>query len=313
MHSRKHFIILILSLFDLACFTKTENSFAVMSGGVEDICDIAPLSSNCQDQEPESEFSQEDPDNPYGEEDTEVDALEDTSCDEEMRVRKIIPLSDKSAPLNTKPIVLTIGNGDETHLTVELINFDQNQPVEIDQDIVCYLHESHTEIHCTYLLEPLQELSPNTKYMVQVKGTEFHQDPDSEYRSWFTTTSERATMSNQAPYMEILGYMDREPSGVEFCDWKDARKYELQTIVADEQPDNLSIVQVYEVHDLNSGAEDLVHSIIVPMDYPSIWYRQVLTPGTEGPRCYRSYHRDVAGNESPSSEILCWEEGDEDY
>ena len=113
--------------------------------------------------------------------------------------------------------------------------------------------------------------------------------------------------------MDILGFMDREESAVEFCDWQEAKKYELQTTVADEQADNLSIVQVFEVHDEATGDEELVHSIILPLDYPTIWYRQVMFPGTEGPRCYRSYHRDIAGNESPSTEVHCWEEGDEDY
>lgn len=307
MSYRKEIILVTICFLGWGCFTRSENSFSVVSGKIEDICERVPSASNCQEEDTFPEYEMDDSDNPYGEEDTEVDSFDDTGCNEEMRVRKTIPNSNKSAPVNTKPIVLTIGNGDETHLTVELVD-KQYTPVEAEQKVTCYLHESSTEIHCTYLLEPTRELAPNSEYMLWVRGTENHQDPNMQYQSWFTTTSERATMSNQAPYMEILGYMDREPTAVEFCDWKDARKYELHTIVADEQSQNLSIVQVYEVHDRNTGDEDLVHSIIVPIDYPAVWYRQILTPGTEGPRCYRSYHRDVAGNESPSSPILCWEE-----
>ena len=37
-------------------------------------------------------------------------------------------------------------------------------------------------------------------------------------------------------------------------------------------------------------------------------YRQVIMPGDEYPRCYRSEHLDVAGNLSPTTETLCWTE-----
>ena len=310
MQGTRHSIFLILCLGSFGCFTRSENAFSIVSGNGQDPCYLVPNASNCTEQpeEPELDQGQDDPDNPYGEENTEVDPLgDDTGCDEEMRVRKIIPDLDTTAPVNTKPVVLTIGNGDETHIDIELRD-DQFQLVEAEQEVSCYLHETDTEVHCTYLLTPTEDLKPETDYTVVAMGTENHQDPNMQYRSWFTTTTERATLSNGTPTTEILGYLDREPTAVEFCDWKDAKKYELKTTVTDEQEDNLSIIQVFEVHDQSTGDEELVHSIIMLQNYPTVWYRQIMRPGTEGPRCYRSYHRDIAGNESPSSDVVCWEE-----
>ena len=301
MMYNKRLQLIIFLFLNIACVNKIEHSFSVVEGRIDDPCLSKLNTEDCPE-----EFSPDDSDNPYGQEDTEVDLLED-NCDQIMRVRKIIPDLDSIAPQNTKPIVLTIGNGDETHLSVELYD-EQGQVVEVEQEVDCYLHEADTEIHCTYLLEPVQELVPNVEYVVRVVGTEDHQEPGTEYRSWFTTSSNQQNLSNEMPAMEILSYIDREPTAVQTCDWPNAMKYELQATVAEEQSQNLSVLQVFEVHDINTGDENLVHSIILPKDYPAVWFRQVLTPGTEGPRCYRSEHRDVAGNKSSSTPIICWEE-----
>lgn len=285
--------LIVILLVSIACVPEKERSFSVLKGGFEH-----------EDTESE-EYSQDDPDNPYGEEDSEVNPLED-NCDQMMRVRKIIPDLDSVSPQNTKPIVLTIGNGDGAHLSVELWD-QQGQLVTVEQDVNCYFHEADTEIHCTYLLEPVEELMANTEYTVRVIGTEEHHEPGTEYRSWFRTSSEREGLSNERPAMEILSYTDREPTAIQTCDWPDALKYELRTTVAEEQSRNLSIIQVYEVHDANTGDEDLVHSIILPKDYPTVWFRQVLTSRIEEGRCYRSEHRDVAGNQSSSTPVICWE------
>ena len=102
--------------------------------------------------------------------------------------------------------------------------------------------------------------------------------------------------------------MDRELSAVGECDWEGAKKYELKTTVPEETRENLSVVQVYEVHDVQSGDETLVHSIILPKSRDEAQYRQVIRPGDEYTRCYRSEHLDVAGNSSPTTETLCWTE-----
>ena len=57
----------------------------------------------------------------------------------------------------------------------------QGQEVEAEQDVTCYLQEVFILEFCTYLLEPLQELSPNTDYQIRVRGTEYHQVPGSDW------------------------------------------------------------------------------------------------------------------------------------
>ena len=67
------------------------------------------------------------------------------------------------------------------------------------------------------------------------------------------------------PKPNFLGYMDL--SAVQECDWKDAMKYEILTTVSEPTRDFLSILQVYEVHDVNTGDESLMHSIILPGEF----------------------------------------------
>jgi hypothetical protein len=224
-----------------------------------------------------------------------------------MRIRKVLPRPNVIAPVNTKPIVLTIGNGDETHVTVDLeLN---GESVQAEQEITCYIHEGDEEYHCTYLLNPLEELQPDTYYYVSVISSEVHPEPGMDSGSWFKTSTNRLSMPNTAPETRFLGYMDRELSAVQECDWNDAKKYEILTSVATASPDFLSIIQVYEVHDTQTGDESLVHSIILPPGLDSTNYRQVIRPGDEEPfKCFRAVHRDVAGNESTTSETICYDE-----
>ena len=84
-------------------------------------------------------------------------------------------------------------------------------------------------------------------------------------------------------------------------------KYEVVTEVEGETRDHLTLIQVYEVANINSTEGDLVHSIILPKDWSSTQYRQVIYPGDEYPRCYHSTHRTITGVEWPSATV-CWSE-----
>lgn len=286
------------------CLVGSDQEFAVIDQRLEDICERVPDAQNCQ---PEPEIEEEGFEPIPQDDDPEDFPPEDTSCDSEMRIRKLLPTYNAIAPINTKPIVLTIGNGDETHMAVDLKKDGQSVPHT--QDITCYIHEGDEEFHCTYLIEPLEDLEPNTDYYVSVLNTEIHPDPGMDSGGWFRTSSSRLTMDAVAPDTFFEGYFDREPTAVQECDWKNAKKYEITTTVDQPTRDNLSIIQVYEVHDQATGDESLMHSIILPTELASTNYRQVIRPGEEYPlRCFRAVHRDIAGNESPSSETICWEE-----
>ena len=285
-----------------SCLVRSDQEFAVLNQGVESVCDRLPQAQNCQPEEEEQEFE------PIPNDDDPEDFLpEDTSCDTAMRIRKVLPAVDSVVPVNVKPIVLTIGNGDDTHMTVDLK--DNGQSVPHEQEITCYIHEGDEEYHCTYLITPFEDLEPNTDYYVSVINSDVHPEPGMDSGQGFRTGTGVLTMDSEAPETRFLGYMDRELSAVQECDWKDAMKYEILTTVAEPTRENLSILQVYEVHDINTGDESLMHSIILPPDLGSTNYRQVMRPGDELPyRCFRVVHRDIAGNESPSSETICWEE-----
>jgi hypothetical protein len=282
-----------------SCFTQSEQEFAVIDQPTESLCDRMPNAIECM---PEDEGFEPIPQD----EDPEDFPPEDTSCNSAMRIRKVIPLANSTAPVNTKPIVLTIGNGDETHMAVDLKMNGQSIPH--DQEVTCYIHEGDEEYHCTYLVLPYEDLEPNTDYYVSVLTTDIHAEPGIDSGAMFRTSTEKLTMSAQAPATEFLGYMDRELTAVQECDWKDAKKYEILTTVDQVSTDNLSMIQVYEVYDPSIGDEAFMHSIILPKDLQFTNYRQVIRPGEEYPlRCFRAVHRDVAGNESPSSETICWD------
>lgn len=282
----------------ISCLTTSDQEFAILDQGIDNLCEQVPDAENCQSDE-ESDLG-----DITGESDTDIP--EDTSCNSLMRVRRVLPINNATTPVNTQPIVLTIGYGDETHLLVELINA-QGEVVETNQTVDCYIHEGDEEFHCTYLLDPVNGLQANRAYDVRVRATEFHETPGDEYRSSFETNGSQLQMASVAPDIEHLGYMDRELSAVGECDWEGAKKYELMTTVPEPTRDNLSIVQVYEV-DIQTNEESLVHSIILPKTMDEAQYRQVIKPGDEYPRCYRSEHLDVAGNISPTTETVCWTE-----
>jgi hypothetical protein len=224
-------------------------------------------------------------------------------CDEPMGIRKIVPDNDASAPINTHVFVSMIGNGDDSHAVISLLD-PANQRIEVTTESICYYHESDTEYHCSYMIEPLEFLEENTKYRIRILGTEYHHIPGWSYESTFRTTSSEATLSSDAPSLEILRYEERTSMGLEPCDWHGVYKYELAVELADPQEAQLSLLQIFEV---NGNDEELVHSLIVPEDHSRMEFRQVLNPGTEGNRCYRALHLDVAGNESDSSPTVCWE------
>ena len=286
----------------LSCLVQSDQEFAVVEQRTESLCDRLPDASNCQPEEDE-EFEPILQD----EEDPEDFLPEDTSCDSDMRIRKVLPGVGSVVPVNTKPIVLTIGNGDETHMIVDLKRDGQSVPH--DQDVTCYIHEGDEEFHCTYLIEPLEDLDSDTDYYISVLASEIHPNDGMDSGQWFRTDSNRLTMDASAPETVFLEYMNREPTAVQECDWKDAMKYEILTTVDEPTREYLSVIQVYEVHDIATGDESLMHTIILPPELDSTNYRQVIRPGDEYPlRCFRAVHRDIAGNESPSSETICWEE-----
>ena len=284
----------------LSCLVGSDQEFAVIDQGVESVCDRFPDANNCVPQQ-EEEFEPI----PQGD-DPEDFEPEDTSCNSDMRIRKVLPAAEAVVPINVKPIVLTIGNGDDTHMVVDLKQNGQSVPHE--QEVACYIHEGDEEFHCTYLITPLSDLEPNTDYFVSVLSSEVHPEPGIDSGQGFRTSTEVLTMDADAPETEFLGYMDRELSAVQECDWKDAMKYEILTTVSEPTRDFLSVLQIYEVHDVNTGDESLMHTIILPAELGQTNYRQVIRPGDELPyRCFRVLHRDIAGNESPSSETICWD------
>jgi hypothetical protein len=287
------------------CVMSSENQFAVVNSTVEDMCERVPSAQNClpEEEEPFEEDLVGPPEPP----DT-GDLPEDRSCNSPMRIRKIIPFENHAVPINVQPVVLTIGNGDETHLEASLQSAD-GQEVETIQSTTCYVHEGDEEYHCTYLIEPVTYLEPNTEYMLYVRTTDVHPNPDDVEQSFshFTTTGSAITDVNTNPVTEIIGYMEREPTAIQECDWKESMKYEVVTAIQEETRDFLTLIQVYEVPDINSTEGDLVHSIILPREMSSTQYRQVIYPGDEYPRCYHSRHRTVTGVEWPS-ETVCWSE-----
>ena len=284
----------------LSCMVGSDQEFAVIDDGVESVCDRFPEANNCVPKE-EEEFE------PIPQNDDPEDfEPEDTSCNSDMRIRKVLPAAEAVVPVNVKPIVLTIGNGDETHMVVDLKQNGQSVPHE--QEVACYIHEGDEEFHCTYLITPLSDLEPNTDYYVSVLSSDVHPEPGIDSGQGFRTSTDVLTMDAEAPETEFLGYMDRELSAVQECDWKDAMKYEILTTVTEPTRDFLSVLQIYEVHDVNTGDESLMHTIILPAELGQTNYRQVIRPGDELPyRCFRVLHRDIAGNESPSSETICWD------
>ena len=132
-----------------SCLVHSDQEFAVLKQGGESVCERFPEAQNCQ---PEGEEFEPIP----NDDDPEDFPPEDTSCNSAMRIRKVIPLVDSVVPVNVKPIVLTIGNGDDTHMIVDLKNNGQSVPHE--QEVTCYIHEGDEEYHCTYLITPLQDL-----------------------------------------------------------------------------------------------------------------------------------------------------------
>jgi hypothetical protein len=110
------------------------------------------------------------------------------------------------------------------------------------------------------------------------------------------------SLASTAAELTILEYQERESHAVEPCDWAGAMKYDLQVDLPDPQ-EEFTLVHIFEVGD----SESLVHTLLVQPGTDSINPRQVLTPGTEGNRCYRAVHEDIVGNQSASSTTECWE------
>ena len=108
-----------------------------------------------------------------------------------------------------------------------------------------------------------------------------------------------------APELTIKQYVKRNEEAVEECDWVDAMKYDLKAENIQISPARHLIITVFEVNPLT--CEELMsHTLFPHLWHNSFEFRQVLEPGSEGPRCYRIEQQDWAGNISPSSLTKCW-------
>ena len=112
-------------------------------------------------------------------------------------------------------------------------------------------------------------------------------------------------MDKEAPTLKIVRYIERSEEAIETCDWPNAMKYDLNAGNIHIEADHHLLLHVYEVNPITCE-ELIVHTL-----FPRLWhrdfdFRQVLEPGSEGPRCYRVEQQDWAGNMTPSSLTKCW-------
>ena len=103
-------------------------------------------------------------------------------CYSPMVIRKNLPLDGaQDVPVNTKVTISLVGGGDETHMDFTIREHNTNLDIPFTRTDSCYLHESHTQNHCTVTLYPLENLAEHTDYSVVMKGTEFHQEDGFSY------------------------------------------------------------------------------------------------------------------------------------
>ena len=135
------------------------------------------------------------------------------------------------------------------------------QLVETNQYTECYIHEGDEEYHCTYLMVPLELLSPNTEYTIHTDN----RCPCGPCRNCTIIFCLEPLVQphdiNTNPVTEIIGYMHREPSAIQECDWKEAMKYEVVTEVEGETRDHLT--SRFMRLRTSTLQKDLVHSIIL--------------------------------------------------
>jgi hypothetical protein len=227
-------------------------------------------------------------------------------CGGPMVIRKILPLHQaEDVPLNTQVFVALVGNGTEEHMRVSLRENIGGLDVDFALETACYEHESSTELHCNYWLTPHTVLKEETEYQISLNGTELHAEGDFGYNTTFTTGIEQIEMKKDAPNLFLHSYVPRPLDAVGECDWQYAMKYELEVRLIHPDPNRITLIHTYEVDPVNC-TEQIVHTVFPIASVDSFDFHQVLEPGTEGARCYRSEHHDGAGNTTDSSSILCW-------
>ena len=233
-------------------------------------------------------------------------ARAENSCSLPVVVRKIVPSEGSTdMPVNSAVLVSLIGDGNEDHMVLSLRELIGGQTVEGDLESSCYAHESNTEAHCTLFFQPTAPLTENTQYQVTLNGTELHAEDSFSYSSVFTTGFDSWSMNKPAPELKIKQYVERNPEAVEECDWTGAMKYDLTAENLQIDTDRHLVILVYEVNPITCD-ETVVHTLFPHLWHRSFEFRQVLEPGSEGPRCYRIEQQDWAGNRSPSSLTKCW-------
>ena len=83
-------------LLFVSCITTSDQEFAILDQGIDNLCEQVPDAENCQSDE-ESDLG-----DITGESDTDIP--EDTSCNSLMRVRRVLPINNATTPVNTQPL-----------------------------------------------------------------------------------------------------------------------------------------------------------------------------------------------------------------
>ena len=231
-----------------------------------------------------------------------------------MVIRKILPLDGETdVPINSQITISLVGTGNEDHMTFALREHNLNLDVPLIQESSCYIHESDAEFHCTIILTPLAPLHEYTLHTLTLTGTEIHQEESFYYSTEFMTGADTIDLSVHPPVLEILDYIPRPESALDSCDWPDTMKYDLHVDIPDRDTQRNIILQVYEIHP-QECTSTLVHSLFPAPNMSFFAFRQVLPPEDHDEHCYLVIREDWAGNQSPPSQVRCWDiESESDY
>ncbi|MBM76247.1 MAG: hypothetical protein CMK59_12660 [Proteobacteria bacterium] len=226
-------------------------------------------------------------------------------CGEGFSLRYSVPSSGiGNMPTQVQPLLSFLGDGSQADISIALFLEEEGETTQIpiEEDVGCYIHESSTEKHCNWRIIPEQDLEENSSYLMRISPTISHPEQGWTDEVTFSTGSSRAQIDVTPPQLELLKYGPRDDFGIDECDWPDAYSYEFWAYP--QTSDSLkSYLNVYEV--TQSGEELYQHIIFIEPDMSSTDFRQVLEPGTEGPRCYFIQHRLITGEISETSETLC--------
>ena len=236
-------------------------------------------------------------------------------CYSPMVIRKNLPLDgSQDVPTNSKITISLVGGGDETHMDFTVREHNTNLNIPFTRTDFCYLHESHTQHHCTVTLYPLENLEEHTDYTVVMHGTEFHQEDGFSYMIDFSTGEEMVELSAERLDLDIVDYVARAPDALDSCDWPDTMKYDLHVEIPDRDTTRNIIIQVYDV-DIEACTKTLVHSLFPAPNMRRFDFRQVLEPDDHDDHCYMVVREDWARNKTQRSAIRCWDselQNDED-